>query len=167
MIQNVGLGKLKPNILVLGFKDDWQTAPLTSVEEYTNAIHDAFDYNYSVAILRLPKGTHLEEDSDWEGECSDEGESSLDPQLHNTAVSSDMPKSSETGLDEAIQSTVGTDGETETDTPVSTPMILRDCEKGLLLEEESVVSSKQKNPETQKKHKEQLMPPLTEKRKGE
>ena len=56
MMQCAGLGKLRPNILVLGFKHDWLTDEVSKVDDYINIVHDAFDANLSVAILRTPKG---------------------------------------------------------------------------------------------------------------
>ena len=56
MMQCAGLGKLRPNILVLGFKHDWLTDEPSKVDDYINIVHDAFDANLSVAILRTPKG---------------------------------------------------------------------------------------------------------------
>ncbi len=161
MLQNVGLGKLKPNILVLGFKDDWRTAQLKSVEEYIDVIHDAFDYNYSVAILRLPKGTHLEEDSDWEGELTDGGESDMEHLNSNSKASVELKKPQSK---EAVTTLAVNDTADESDTPASTPVLSRDCEKGLLSKEST--PSKKKNAEGQKKFKDHVMSPLTEKRKG-
>ena len=58
MLQTVGLGKLKPNTVVLGYKRNWRTLWKTPegknlVEEYVNIVHDAFELNNGVAILRL------------------------------------------------------------------------------------------------------------------
>ena len=58
MLQTVGLGKMKPNTLVLGYKRDWKTlcedpSGRAVVEEYVNVVHDAFELDYGVSILRL------------------------------------------------------------------------------------------------------------------
>jgi hypothetical protein len=34
VVQAVGLGKLKPNVLFMGFKSNWQQAPPAEVNEY-------------------------------------------------------------------------------------------------------------------------------------
>lgn len=34
VIQAVGLGKLRPNVLFMGFKSDWQQAPPAEVNDY-------------------------------------------------------------------------------------------------------------------------------------
>jgi len=56
LMQSVGLGKLKPNTLIIGFKSDWLTANYSDVDDYFNIIHDAFDLNYGVGILRIRGG---------------------------------------------------------------------------------------------------------------
>ncbi|KAM4707028.1 solute carrier family 12 member 3-like [Discoglossus pictus] len=54
-----GLGRLKPNTLVLGYKHSWQTDPGQSVEEYVAIIHDAFDGQLGVCVLRVHGGLHV------------------------------------------------------------------------------------------------------------
>uniref|UniRef100_A0A6I8N2S8 Solute carrier family 12 member 3 n=1 Tax=Ornithorhynchus anatinus TaxID=9258 RepID=A0A6I8N2S8_ORNAN len=56
LMQVSGLGRLKPNVLVLGYKHDWQEEPSGAVEEYVGVIHDALDSNYGVCVLRMPGG---------------------------------------------------------------------------------------------------------------
>lgn len=73
MLQTVGLGKLKPNTLVLGFKRDWKMlwkdpSGRGVVEEYVNVVHDAFELDYGVAILRLRGELDLQELSKYEVE---------------------------------------------------------------------------------------------------
>jgi len=34
LLQSVGLGKLRPNLLLMGFKSDWQTASMQDVADY-------------------------------------------------------------------------------------------------------------------------------------
>ncbi|ETE71469.1 Solute carrier family 12 member 1, partial [Ophiophagus hannah] len=51
-----GLGRIKPNTLVLGFKKDWRHATAMQVENYTGAIHDAFDFEFGVIIVRTSQG---------------------------------------------------------------------------------------------------------------
>ncbi|EDO49361.1 predicted protein [Nematostella vectensis] len=57
MLHLTGLGKMKPNTLVLGFKNDWQIAPLADLEGYFGVINDAFQMDFGVAILRIGKET--------------------------------------------------------------------------------------------------------------
>uniref|UniRef100_A0A0N5BR99 Solute carrier family 12 member 9 n=1 Tax=Strongyloides papillosus TaxID=174720 RepID=A0A0N5BR99_STREA len=50
-----GLGKLKPNVLILGFKSDWKVVDVKNIEEindYVGMLRDAFLNNYGVGILR-------------------------------------------------------------------------------------------------------------------
>uniref|UniRef100_A0AAY4CTS3 Solute carrier family 12 member 2 n=1 Tax=Denticeps clupeoides TaxID=299321 RepID=A0AAY4CTS3_9TELE len=51
-----GLGRLKTNTLVLGFKNAWRDGHMRDVETYINTIHDAFDLQYGVVLLRLREG---------------------------------------------------------------------------------------------------------------
>lgn len=38
MFQAAGLGRLRPNTLVLGFKNDWRDGDMMNVETYINMI---------------------------------------------------------------------------------------------------------------------------------
>ncbi|KAI6237628.1 Amino acid permease-associated region domain containing protein [Aphelenchoides besseyi] len=55
LIQCTGLGRLKPNILAMGYKD-WTTSDRASLLEYFGIIQDAFDRNLGVMILRANSG---------------------------------------------------------------------------------------------------------------
>ena len=157
MLQNAGLGKLKPNILVIGYKDDWITSSYESVEEYSDVIHDAFDFNYGVAIFRLPKGTHLDEDDSEgsAGECSDFEDTDGEFQ---GAEESKKPK------EKSVKIEVELDND-DSMIPASTPMIQRDSKQR---NDEKVAESPAtaKRASSEKRPKEQVMLPLTDKRKG-
>ncbi|KAL6097286.1 slc12a2 [Pungitius sinensis] len=56
LLQAAGLGRLKPNTLVLGFKNDWRDGDMMNVETYISMIHDSFDYQFGSVILRLKEG---------------------------------------------------------------------------------------------------------------
>lgn len=56
LLQAAGLGRLKPNTLVMGFKNDWRDGDMMNVETYISMIHDAFDFQYGAVILRLKEG---------------------------------------------------------------------------------------------------------------
>ncbi|XP_076305031.1 solute carrier family 12 member 2-like [Tachypleus tridentatus] len=56
LIQLVGIGKLRPNMIFMGYKSDWQECEEQDVLEYFNVIHDAFDMHMSLGILRLRAG---------------------------------------------------------------------------------------------------------------
>ena len=57
-----GLGKLKPNMLLIGYKTNWQDCPLDELLEYFRTIHSAFDLHMSVSILRIPGGLDVSSD---------------------------------------------------------------------------------------------------------
>uniref|UniRef100_A0A673JAM8 Solute carrier family 12 member 2-like n=1 Tax=Sinocyclocheilus rhinocerous TaxID=307959 RepID=A0A673JAM8_9TELE len=59
LLQAAGLGRLRPNTLVLGFKNDWRIGDIKDVETYINLMHDAFDFQYGVVILRLREGLDI------------------------------------------------------------------------------------------------------------
>lgn len=56
LIQTSGVGKLSPNIVLMGYKADWMTCPVKELLTYYNVLHDSFDCRMSLAILRLPNG---------------------------------------------------------------------------------------------------------------
>ncbi|CAL1284610.1 unnamed protein product [Larinioides sclopetarius] len=56
LIQVAGMGKLRPNMLLMGYKNNWETCGHEEVQEYFDVIHIALDMHMSVAILRLPEG---------------------------------------------------------------------------------------------------------------
>ncbi|CRK92474.1 CLUMA_CG006045, isoform C [Clunio marinus] len=56
LMQASGIGKLRPNIVLMGYKSDWQTCEYSELEKYFNVLHKAFDLHLAVAILRVPKG---------------------------------------------------------------------------------------------------------------
>ncbi|GAB6030867.1 solute carrier 12 [Chamberlinius hualienensis] len=56
LVQTVGVGKLRPNMILLGYKSNWQTCGEQDVVEYASVVHDAFDRHMAVGILRMQKG---------------------------------------------------------------------------------------------------------------
>ncbi|KAK2522101.1 Slc12a1 [Columba guinea] len=56
LLQASGLGRMKPNTLVIGFKKDWRNATATQVENYVGVIHDAFDFELGLIIVRISQG---------------------------------------------------------------------------------------------------------------
>ncbi|XP_016113854.1 solute carrier family 12 member 10, tandem duplicate 3 [Sinocyclocheilus grahami] len=62
LMQASGLGKLKPNTVVLGYKMDWQECKPQSLQDYVNTISDAFDSSYGIAILRMMDGLDVMDD---------------------------------------------------------------------------------------------------------
>ncbi|XP_037336082.2 solute carrier family 12 member 3-like [Pungitius pungitius] len=66
LLQASGLGKLKPNTMVLGFKTNWRESSPESIEDYINTIYDTFDANYCLCILRMMDGLDVSEQLDSE-----------------------------------------------------------------------------------------------------
>ncbi|OQR67869.1 solute carrier family 12 member 2-like, partial [Tropilaelaps mercedesae] len=56
LLQCAGVGKLRPNVVMLGYKYQWGTCHDEELEEYFNIIHEILDHHMSIAILRLPEG---------------------------------------------------------------------------------------------------------------
>ncbi|XP_045514152.1 bumetanide-sensitive sodium-(potassium)-chloride cotransporter-like isoform X4 [Pieris brassicae] len=54
LIQCSGLGRVSPNIMLIGYKNNWQKAPFNKVKTYVKLIQIAFDQQLAVAILRVP-----------------------------------------------------------------------------------------------------------------
>lgn len=92
LLQINGLGKLRPNTLVMGYKNNWQTDDPQNLEDYLKIIHDAFDLNYGVGILRNPNGFDKEKITDdlLDREDSDDVQSSdeetPDPQFEHPQI---------------------------------------------------------------------------------
>ncbi|XP_009474611.1 PREDICTED: solute carrier family 12 member 2 [Nipponia nippon] len=54
-----GLGRMRPNTLVVGFKKNWRQSDMRDVETYINLFHDAFDVQYGVVVIRLKEGLDI------------------------------------------------------------------------------------------------------------
>ncbi|XP_056463591.1 solute carrier family 12 member 1 [Gadus chalcogrammus] len=59
LLQSSGLGRLKPNILMMGFKRDWRSADTQAIKNYVGVLHDAFDFEYGTLVLRVPQGLDM------------------------------------------------------------------------------------------------------------
>ncbi|XP_069757459.1 solute carrier family 12 member 3 isoform X2 [Narcine bancroftii] len=59
LMQAVGLGRLKPNVLVMGFKRNWKSDHPQNLENYTGIISDSFDLNYGVCVMRMKQGLDI------------------------------------------------------------------------------------------------------------
>ncbi|PVD19309.1 hypothetical protein C0Q70_19796 [Pomacea canaliculata] len=98
LLQNVGLGKMRPNTLVMGFKSNWTEDEPERVLEYFNIIHDAFDMNCGVGILRLKEGFGMGLDGDGtvqNGNSDDEASDDEHASEHNgSPVSAESAKMS-------------------------------------------------------------------------
>ncbi|OWA51104.1 Solute carrier family 12 member 2 [Hypsibius exemplaris] len=61
LIQTSGLGKLKPNILMMGYHLNWTNWNAASMDEYVKVIHDTFDAHRGLIILCATEGFDLTE----------------------------------------------------------------------------------------------------------
>ncbi|XP_063680874.1 solute carrier family 12 member 2-like isoform X2 [Bolinopsis microptera] len=52
LLQTNGLGVIKANTLILGYKHSWNEQTAEQVEEYVGIIKDAFDHHFAVGVLR-------------------------------------------------------------------------------------------------------------------
>ncbi|XP_042722149.1 solute carrier family 12 member 2 isoform X2 [Lagopus leucura] len=59
LMQAAGLGRMRPNTLVIGFKKNWRQSDMRDVETYINLFHDAFDFQYGVVVIRLKEGLDI------------------------------------------------------------------------------------------------------------
>uniref|UniRef100_A0A4W5NXY9 Solute carrier family 12 member 2 n=1 Tax=Hucho hucho TaxID=62062 RepID=A0A4W5NXY9_9TELE len=69
LLQAAGLGRLRPNTLVIGYKSDWRDGDMMNVETYIHMIHDAFDFQYGSVVLRLKEGLDVSHISE-QGVCT-------------------------------------------------------------------------------------------------
>ncbi|KAK8750030.1 hypothetical protein OTU49_015196 [Cherax quadricarinatus] len=56
LFQLVGLGKLRPNTVLLGYKANWHKCDRQELKAYFNTLHEALDMYFGIAILRVPQG---------------------------------------------------------------------------------------------------------------
>ncbi|KAJ8366253.1 hypothetical protein AAFF_G00363340 [Aldrovandia affinis] len=61
-----GLGKLRPNTLIMGFKTNWRECAPYSMQDYITTIYDTFDSNYGVCLLRAVDGLDISEEMEGE-----------------------------------------------------------------------------------------------------
>ncbi|XP_018323226.1 bumetanide-sensitive sodium-(potassium)-chloride cotransporter isoform X2 [Agrilus planipennis] len=59
LLKACGIGKLRPNILLMGHKNDWQKCLKQDLDMYFEVLHTALDLHLAVAILRLQQGLEL------------------------------------------------------------------------------------------------------------
>ncbi|KAG7188948.1 hypothetical protein KM043_008547 [Ampulex compressa] len=56
LMQATGVGKLAPNVVLMGYKTHWSTCNHKDLQEYFNVLHNAFDQKLAVAMLRISEG---------------------------------------------------------------------------------------------------------------
>eukprot|EP00794_Sanderia_malayensis_P003336 gene3336-3825_t len=68
LMQCTGLGKLRPNTLMLGYMSKWHASSKERIDSYVGVIHTAFDLHYGIAILRMQDGFDITEEDDTDDE---------------------------------------------------------------------------------------------------
>ncbi|XP_034033070.1 solute carrier family 12 member 3 [Thalassophryne amazonica] len=53
LMQGAGLGRMRPNVLLMGFKNDWCSDSPQAAHNYIGILHDAFDLQFGVCVLRM------------------------------------------------------------------------------------------------------------------
>ncbi|XP_067425361.1 solute carrier family 12 member 2 isoform X2 [Emydura macquarii macquarii] len=99
LMQAVGLGRMRPNTLVVGFKKDWKQADMRDVETYINLFHDAFDIQYGVVVIRLKEGLDISHLQGQEELLSSQEKS---PSSKEVVVNVDYSKKTETHTSKAF-----------------------------------------------------------------
>ncbi|XP_046600388.1 bumetanide-sensitive sodium-(potassium)-chloride cotransporter isoform X1 [Neodiprion lecontei] len=56
LMQAAGVGRLAPNVVLMGYKRHWASCERRELQEYFNVLHNAFDNRMAVAILRIADG---------------------------------------------------------------------------------------------------------------
>ncbi|XP_053720428.1 solute carrier family 12 member 1 isoform X1 [Synchiropus splendidus] len=67
LLQVTGLGRMKPNTLMVGFMRRWRKMSSQEVQNYVGVLHDAFDMEFGTVMLRINQGldvSHLVEADD-------------------------------------------------------------------------------------------------------
>uniref|UniRef100_A0A4W6EMN7 Solute carrier family 12 member 3 n=1 Tax=Lates calcarifer TaxID=8187 RepID=A0A4W6EMN7_LATCA len=63
LLQGAGLGRIKPNVLLMGFKTDWCSDTPQAAHNYIGILNDAFDLQYGVCMLRIREGLDISQPS--------------------------------------------------------------------------------------------------------
>jgi hypothetical protein len=57
-MEMAGLGKLRPNMMMIGFQEKWWACP-DDADEYVKTLQAAFDLHLSVGVFRIQGGLDL------------------------------------------------------------------------------------------------------------
>ncbi|XP_065111080.2 solute carrier family 12 member 10, tandem duplicate 1 [Paramisgurnus dabryanus] len=90
LLQTSGLGKLKPNIVVMGFKTNWQEATPHGIDDYINTIYDSFDSNHGVCVLRMMGGLDISDELQTEVNLTFEMGEAIEAEQQNSYATSDI-----------------------------------------------------------------------------
>ncbi|CAB1424381.1 unnamed protein product [Pleuronectes platessa] len=56
LLKGAALVRIKPNVLLMGFKKDWRCDSPQAAHHYIGILHDVFDLHSSVCLLRVKEG---------------------------------------------------------------------------------------------------------------
>ncbi|TRY79065.1 hypothetical protein DNTS_033310 [Danionella cerebrum] len=100
LLQASGLGKLRPNILVMGMKMNWQESNSQEIDNYVNTIYDSFDMNHGVCVLRMMDGLDVRDELQTEDNPAFDPDESIELDLQNSDSDSDVDISKNTANDQ-------------------------------------------------------------------
>jgi len=107
-----GLGKLSPNMVLIGFKADWMTN-LLAAEQYFGVLQGAFDLNLAVGILRVRNGLdfseHFKAEETLQGDAEEEAAKRRGScvELLSDQIDGDSPPKQSSGTDSPPKHTEG------------------------------------------------------------
>ncbi|KAI1301558.1 Solute carrier family 12 member 2 [Halotydeus destructor] len=124
MFQSIGIGKLRPNLVVMGYKQNWTTCDKDEMLDYFQVIHETFDRHLSLAIIRVPEGLDHATYEPVNGVSSDKAQGGV---LNNSFVSIEvLPKSdSEANFDNVKRVSRAGSTSSRESSPPPTPMLGR------------------------------------------
>ncbi|KAL8203440.1 UNVERIFIED_CONTAM: hypothetical protein K2H54_054121 [Gekko kuhli] len=122
LMQAAGLGRMRPNTLVIGFKKDWQSADMRDVDTYINLLHDAFDVQYGVVVIRLREGLDI---SHLQGQEELQSSQEKSPVTKDIIVNVDYSKKTETVTSKPVSEKAPIQKEDEDDAKNPTQPLLK------------------------------------------
>ncbi|XP_012055444.1 PREDICTED: bumetanide-sensitive sodium-(potassium)-chloride cotransporter [Atta cephalotes] len=123
LMQATGIGKLAPNVVLMGYKTHWSMCNHKELQEYFNILHNAFDNKLAVAILRIAEGLDCSGITNGEDTIGEDDHGGLVQSSYNLAGNTLMHADSNLSMSTQIprvQSvpTIGTSFVTPDTTPV-------------------------------------------------
>ncbi|XP_050303386.1 bumetanide-sensitive sodium-(potassium)-chloride cotransporter [Anthonomus grandis grandis] len=100
LMQMSGIGKLTPNVLMMGYKNEWTGCSDEQLLAYFNILHAAFDHHLAVAILRVQGGLDYSSLTDIDDYNSENSMTPSNPRMSSlrTSPSSNLMMHSDSNL---------------------------------------------------------------------
>ncbi|XP_042071975.1 solute carrier family 12 member 3 isoform X2 [Haplochromis burtoni] len=114
LMQASGLGKLKPNTLVIGFKSNWMESSPTSIDDYVHTIYDTFDANYCLCILRMMDGLDINDHADFKENQGFEPDEAIESNDHQPPEKNSANDISENSKSDQVKTVFKNAGGTKT-----------------------------------------------------